>query len=192
MTHAAPQQDVPRQDVDFQDYLELDTGEQRLEWISGHVYAMAGGTQRHNLMTGLIYSRLQEGALAKGCSPYVENRRLRTPSTGHYPDVMVVCTPPADEQYETDANLLVEVLSPSTQDVDRREKPLVYAGLPSFELYLLVDPDHVSIEVGQSRAGRLRWTRYGPGEVIDTAYGPLVVDELYASVDRVAVRKTQP
>lgn len=185
-------QAVPLQDIDFEDYLELDTGEGRLEWISGHVYAMSGGTQRHNLMTGLVYSLLREGAVAEGCSPYVENRRLRTEFTAYYPDVMVTCGPPAHEQYETDANLLVEVLSPSTQDVDRREKPLAYAGLTSFELYLLVDPDRVRIEVGRMRAGRLHWAYYGAGDTLETPYGPLVLDEVYSSVDRVAARKTQP
>ncbi len=185
MTHA-----VPSSNVDFEDYIDIDIGEGRLEWVNGHVYAMAGGNQRHSLVAGLIHARLQEGAFGKGCSPHVENRRLRTEFTSYYPDAMVVCGPAGHDQYETDANLLVEVLSPSTQAVDRREKPMVYMRLPSFEQYLLVDPDRVSIEVGELRKGKLDWTCYGSGDTVRTPYGALALDDLYRTVDLLATRKT--
>ena len=41
-----------------------------------------------------------------------------------------MCGPAANRLYEADASLVVEVLSPSTQDTDRREKAAAYATLP--------------------------------------------------------------
>lgn len=56
-----------------------------------------------------------------------------------YPDVMLVCDPQhPDPYYETAPCLLVEVLSDSTADIDRRHKYSVYTTLASLQSYLLV------------------------------------------------------
>ncbi len=58
----------------------------------------------------------------------------------YYPDVMAACgAPPADERLEDTPSLVVEVLSPSTQSTDRREKLMVYKGIASLNAYLIID-----------------------------------------------------
>ncbi|MFN0088894.1 MAG: Uma2 family endonuclease [Acidimicrobiales bacterium] len=53
---------------------------------------------------------------------------MRTPrGNGYYPDVLLVCGPAAHRLYETDADVIVEVLSDSTEGVDRRETAEAYA-----------------------------------------------------------------
>lgn len=42
---------------------------------------------------------------------------------------------------------MVEVLSPSTERIDRREKLFAYQTIPSLREYLLVDPDRRCVEV---------------------------------------------
>lgn len=107
----------------FSDFLELERrGDQRHEYVGGRVYAMAGGTERHDLAAGLVYEALAARARAAGCRPFGGNRLVRTSASGasYYPDAVVVCRPAAGLHHEEDADLVIEVLSPSTEAVDRR------------------------------------------------------------------------
>lgn len=178
--------------VTFADYLAVDeASDVRNEWVGGRVYAMAGGSERHGLMSGLLYAAVVGGALTSGCRPFQEGRRLRVGLVAYYPDVMVVCGPAGDDQFETDASLVIEVQSPSTRDHDQREKATSYATLPSLQQYVIVDPDRVRIEVAVPTDDGLRWTAHGPGSVVFTPHGDLVVDALYAAIDAVATRQTE-
>ena len=79
------------------------------------------------------------------CRPFIANRLVRTPLASYYPDVLVVCGPAADRLYETDATLVVEVLSDSTELFDRGKKFKDYQRLPSLRHYLLVNQDDARI-----------------------------------------------
>jgi Uma2 family endonuclease len=57
----------------------------------------------------------------------------------YYPDVTVACGPQDLERvFLTDPKLVVEVLSPSTERTDRREKALNYREIPTLEEYVLI------------------------------------------------------
>lgn len=173
----------------FGAFLEGEQASQsRHELVCGRVYALAGGSERHDLMVGLLYEKLAPGARAKGCRPFISNRLVLTPcGNAYYPDVMVVCSPAPDRFHETDPVLVVEVLSPSTQANDRREKAVAYAESSSLGLLLLVDQHVRRIEVARPANGRVQdWRAYGPGEVIFTPYGDINVDDCYDEVDRSA------
>jgi Uma2 family endonuclease len=169
----------------FEDFLRREqTAVRRHEFVSGRVYVMAGGTERHDLVTGLVYERLATGARREGCRPFTSNRLVRAGDAAYYPDVLVVCGKAADRLYENDAALIVEVASPSTADLDRREKAAAYARLPSLRLYILIDPDRPRLEVAQRHdTGQWMWQAFGPGTVVPTRYGDLVVDDLYAALN---------
>jgi Uma2 family endonuclease len=68
-----------------------------------------------------------------------------------YPDVIVVCGEPQfrDERRDTllNPNLIVEVLSESTEAYDRGKKFEHYRTLESFTEYLLIASDRVSAEL---------------------------------------------
>jgi Uma2 family endonuclease len=100
--------------------------------------------------------------------------------------MLIVGGKAADVYYETDAALIAEVRSPSTADVDRREKAVAYLTLPSMEHYLLVDPVYRRVEVATRTADGWQWTVHGPGATVLTPYGDLRVDELYDDVDAVS------
>src|SRR4051794_36883964 len=126
----------------FEEYLLREqAASRRHEFVGGRVYVMAGGSERHDLVTGLVYERLPPRARREGCRPFTSNRLVRAGDAGYYPDVLIVCGNAVDRLYENDAALIVEVSSPSTVDVDRREKAAAYAQLPSLRLYILIDPD---------------------------------------------------
>lgn len=60
----------------------------------------------------------------------------------YYPDVMVVCDPEDDDPYvKRRPCLLVEVLSPSTESIDRREKLLAYRGIPELQAFVILEQD---------------------------------------------------
>jgi Uma2 family endonuclease len=72
--------------------------------------------------------------------------RVMASSAYYYPDVAVTCSPrdlavDAPAYYIEAPCLLVEVLSDSTERIDRREKLLVYQQLESLNDYLLFDQD---------------------------------------------------
>jgi Uma2 family endonuclease len=175
--------------TDFETYLEGErTSQQRHELVAGRIYALAGGSERHDLIAGLLYEKLAPGARAKGCRPFTSNRLVLTQcGNAYYPDVMVVCSPAADRFHETDPALIVEVLSPSTQVQDRREKAVAYAESSGLQLLPLVYQHDRRIEVARPSGGRIReWHAYGPGEVVRTLYGNINVDDLYDEVDGMA------
>lgn len=171
----------------FEQFLDAEAhAARRNELVGGRVYAMAGGSERHDLVAGLIYEAIAPGARAAGCRPFTANRLVRTRAdAGYYPDVMVVCGAAPDRTYETDPALVVEVLSRSTANLDRREKAIAYAAASTLRLLLLVHPDERRIESASPADGKIQaWAVYGPGDVLPTGFGDIDVDALYDELDR--------
>jgi len=127
--------------ISVEEYLEAERdAEVRHEYVDGEVFALAGGSVNHNLIAANLVRALGNAAERTPCRVYGSDMKVRASETlFYYPDVMVVCGPPADAYYETDPCVLVEVVSQSTSRNDRLEKRFAYLGLPSLRLYLLVD-----------------------------------------------------
>ena len=65
----------------------------------------------------------------------------------YYPDVMVGCDPADNHEYYLKSpSILFEVLSPSTESIDRREKLLAYQTIPSLEHYVIVAQEERRVE----------------------------------------------
>lgn len=111
------------------------------EFVEGEIYAMAGGTGDHNLISGELYGLLWEHLRGSKCQPYINDIRVRvTKSVSYYPDVLVSCEEnPEDPHLRNNPVLIIEVTSPSTENVDRREKLLFYQQMPTVQEYLVVD-----------------------------------------------------
>ena len=165
-----------------------DAADRRHELVGGRSYTKPSATERHALAAGLLLTTVAEGALSAGCRPFSASRLVRTPAASmYYPDVMVACGKAPHERYETHPTLVVEVLSPWTADVDRREKVLAYTSIASLRMLLLVDPDDRRIEAARSNDdGRLIWDVFGPGDVVITGYGDLHVERFYDQLDATA------
>lgn len=135
--------------LSLDEYLELErTSPLRHEYVAGSVFALAGGTRRHNRITLNIARHLAEAVGEGPCRVSVADVRLRvSPEVFYYPDVMVACGPEPEDPYIEEAPcLIVEVASPTTDATDRREKLLVYRKISELELYLIVDQDERRIE----------------------------------------------
>ena len=134
--------------MSVEDYLELEkTATVRHEYVAGEVYAMTGASRRHNRIAGNVYRKVSDAAAGGPCRVYMETVKLRVEDIFYYPDVMVACEDePEDPYYEDDPCLVVEVVSPSTESTDRREKLAAYKRLPGLEAYLIVDQDRKQVE----------------------------------------------
>jgi len=122
------------------------------EYLNDHIYAMAGASREHNLITGNVFGELRSQLRDQPCEAYVNDMRLKISPTGlyTYPDVAVVCDEPRfeDTHFDTLLNpvVLVEVLSPSTEAYDRGEKFAHYRRLECLQEYILVAQDCVRVE----------------------------------------------
>jgi Uma2 family endonuclease len=133
------------------DYLALEeVSPVRHEYIAGHIYALAGATEPHNRIAGNIFGHLWAAARGGTCRVFMSDMKLRidhgvgqgSESLFYYPDVMVVCDSGDREAlYKTRPCLVVEVLSPGTDVIDRREKLFHYKQLSSLRAYVMASQD---------------------------------------------------
>jgi Uma2 family endonuclease len=162
----------PRHRYTYAEYLayERDSGLKH-EYEDGEILAMAGGSRRHNALASRINAAL-EVARPAGCVAFQSDQKVRILASGKatYPDASLVCGPiegdPADPTGVTITNpaLIVEVLSPSTEQDDRGNKWQHYQLIPSLEEYVLVSQ-------AESRIERYRRLASGAWEYSDVTEG---------------------
>ena len=121
----------------------------RYEYLNGEVVAMTGGTIPHNQVAVNLAVLLKAHLRGKGCKVLTSNAKVASEQGPfHYADVSVTCDDRdrAARQYIRYPCLVAEVLSPSTEAVDRGEKFRQYRRIETLQEYLLIDPDHLSLE----------------------------------------------
>ncbi len=141
----------------------------RHEYVAGEVFAMAGGSKAHNIISGNLFSLLRNALRGGGYQTFIADMRVHVAAQScyYYPDVVVTC---AASDFSKDAPkdriaspcLIIEVLSPTTEAIDRREKMLAYRHLESLREYVLVDQERRWVEV---------YRRTGAGWIADL-YSP--------------------
>lgn len=126
--------------------------EMKHEYLNGEVYAMAGASAPHNIIVANVIAELQPRLKGRRCRVYPSDMRLQVSETGlfTYPDVMVVCDTPVfiDDKLDTllNPNIIIEVLSPTTEVNDRGWKWAHYRQLESLAEYILVAQDEYRVE----------------------------------------------
>ena len=127
------------------EYLRMErASETKHEFSFGEIYAVSRASAPHvSIVTNLV-GELSNRLRRFPAHVYGTNLRLCVDATKRYtyPDVMVVCDKPQffDAQLDTLLNpdLIVEVLSESTEGYDRGDKFTHYKSIPSCREYLLV------------------------------------------------------
>lgn len=180
--------------VTEEEYLALDrAAEMRSEFFNGEMFAMSGGTMRHSALQANIISELHNALRGTGCREFTSDFRVRV-SPGRmyaYPDVTVVCGTPllADEHQDILLNpaIILEVLSPSTEQYDRGVKFRYYRGIESLTDYILVDQNQVRVEQ-YTRGDANTWTlhdyqRLGEELIINTINIRLPLIRVYEGIE---------
>jgi Uma2 family endonuclease len=146
---------APKPRLSFEDWLAVERTalEHRSEYVAGEVFAMASGTEEHNLIVANVVGELRSQLQGKDCRVYPSGMRVRIAAedVGTYPDAMVIC---GERQFYDDRRdvvgnpiLIVEVLSDSTEAYDRGDKFLHYRSLPSLQAYLLFSQSRMQAEL---------------------------------------------
>jgi len=176
---------APRHRYSFAEYLETEeVSTVRHEFYDGEIYAMAGGSPEHAALAAAITTALGRQLEGTNCRVYSSDLRVRVLATGlaTYPDVTVICGPsirdPASPSHVTNPKLIVEVLSPGTEDYDRNEKLLHYKQIPSLSTIVLVDHRIDELELLTRTGDDWSHARFVAGEQV-----PLTAIQCTLSVD---------
>jgi Uma2 family endonuclease len=118
----------------------------RHEYIGGRIHEMAGTSERHNSISVNLVSAMHAHLRGGPCKAYMADFKVRLEINRedifYYPDVMVACQRVGvDQYYLRYPTLIVEVLSPSTEAIDRREKLLNYPQISTLDEYAFIAQD---------------------------------------------------
>jgi Uma2 family endonuclease len=160
--------------VTVADYLAREEqSEVRHEYLGGLVYAMAGETRDHNQIAQNIGFAIRQHLKGRPYKLYMSDIRvnfhLQEDEYYYYPDLVVTCDPrDSHPGFVRHPKLIIEVLSPSTKRVDKREKFFAYTAVESIEEYVMVGQDPREITVVRRANG---WRKE---MVTGTDAGPLL------------------
>ena len=132
-----------------EDYLSFEgTSDVRHEYVGGEIFALAGASLRHAEIVGNIHYRLRDAVRDRGCRVVTNDVKVQAAEDViYYPDVVLTCDPDDNGPYVLHSPvLIVEVLSPSTESIDRREKMVGYRKISSLLCYLVVHQDERRVE----------------------------------------------
>jgi Uma2 family endonuclease len=157
---------LPKTYYTIDDYIELEkNSEERYEYFDGEVFAMADSSSNHHRISGNAYEYLQRNLRGRGCEAFHSDMRISVPAAFpyRYPDASVACGEPLFDEFQGQTRLvnpvlIIEVLSPSTENYDQGKKFTAYQSIESFREYLVIAQDrpHVIQYIQQSKN---RWLR---------------------------------
>jgi Uma2 family endonuclease len=131
--------------MSLEEYLKFEGhGSLKYEYLAGRIFAMSPPKMRHgaivrNVISGLE-ARLREGPCQAFPGPGVQIRwPVGRDDLVYEPDVVVSCRPQdMEDQLVSEPRMIIEVLSPSTERIDRGEKVLNYRLIESLEEYVVI------------------------------------------------------
>ncbi|MGD9889301.1 MAG: Uma2 family endonuclease [Halothiobacillaceae bacterium] len=175
--------------ISVEDYLAGELSSQtKHEYIDGKVYAMGGASSRHGLIANALAFALTPNARKKGCQLFVADMKVHLEISNqpvfYYPDLVLACDPTDRDTYIRNRPcLIIEILSPSTERVDRREKRWSYQTLPSLREYVLVAQDRPQIEIYR-RSNQWQPEIFNSGELhLECLEMNLSVHEVYQDIE---------
>lgn len=171
-----------------EEYLAVENdGQERHEYVDGVIYAMGGASDRHGLVAMAIGSRLFSH-VAEPCQVFMVDMKVRIKQKRstkfYYPDVVVSCA--EDDRashFREKPVLIVEVLSPSTDRIDRFEKFDSYTSMPTLIEYVLANQDVPRVDVfRRSTAWQGESYLLGSSFTLESVGLAMAVDEIYRRV----------
>ncbi len=155
------------------EYLEWEEKQTfRHEYVNGEVYAMSGGTINHSQIAMNFGILLGNHLRGSGCRVLNSDAKVHIAESNDYlyPDISVTC----DERdrratkFISHPCLIVEVLSPSTENYDRWEKFNLYRRWNNLQDYVLVDANKIEIALYRKNdRGEWEIRRYLAGDLVE-------------------------
>ena len=160
------------QQMTAEDYLAWEARQElRYEYCNGDVFAMAGGTKTHDKLAFNLRRSLSDEVEAQGCDMTGSDVKVLVKKglSYRYPDLAVSCDErdKANETFYEFPTLIVEVLSPGTETIDRIDKFKEYIQIPTLQEYLLISAEEMKVECYRRGEGRMwLYFQYDAGETI--------------------------
>lgn len=133
----------------YDDMPSLD-GRRKIEKLDGIIYDMSpSANYRHGIVNGNIYNKIYTQLRGSLCNVFMENLDLRISGDEWViPDIMIVCDRSKIKTgtYHGIPKFVVETVSPSSIQKDRRIKKRKYASIGVDEFWL-VEPKGKSLEI---------------------------------------------
>ena len=149
---------------------------------------MTGTSVQHDRVTVNVIATLHGQLRGSGCRPTTDDVSVRTKINGvRRPDVTVECGEMVRDTYEArEPRLVVEVLSPSTMNIDRFRKLEEYKRHPTLDAILLLDTraPEATLYRRDAEGGWAQEDHAGPDAVIalPTIGATLALAEVYEGV----------
>ncbi len=177
--------------ITAEEYLAFERGaKDKHEFIGGKIVAMAGATDRHNIIASNVFGELWTQLKATKCRVFASDMRVNAKRGNYfYPDIVVTCGERKFEDIKkkdvlVNPTVILEVLSKSTKLKDRNEKFESYILLESLTDYVLIEQDKIKIE-HYSRIDEKNWnvriyTEAGEEMIFESIKCKLSVADIYA------------
>lgn len=175
-------------------YLAWETlQEERHEYWAGEIVLMSGGSKNHNRVSGNAFKILDQLLRDRNCEVFISDIKVQILRNRYYfyPDVVVSCDErdDQDDQLVRYPCLIIEVLSPSTESVDRGRKFNAYRRIETLQDYILINPNQPIVEVfSRGMTGEWILREYGLEDTIELASigGAVTVKDFY---DRITLEE---
>jgi Uma2 family endonuclease len=184
--------DVPDRRLTPEEYRRLEAlSDGRLEYLHGYAVALATPTRRHSTLVKNLVTLLSPAVRAHGCDYFAGDAKVESPAGDRaIPDFVVTCDD-RDRAIPDDAEnlvrhpcLIVEVLSPSTEALDRGEKLDIYATIPQLAHYVLIDSRRKNVTLFErGEDGSMRHRASVQRLVLPIAPGGISIDAMYDGVN---------
>ncbi|MFM7888055.1 MAG: Uma2 family endonuclease [Pseudanabaena sp.] len=120
------------------------------DFVNNQVFAIAGTDANHNLIVCNLVANIHQGLRGRNLCLFALDMKLTIAAANnatYYPDVMVVGNRNDNNYVMQNPILVVEVMSPYSAILDRREKRFNYQCLESLQEYVLLSQSEVKVEV---------------------------------------------
>ena len=164
------------------------TQEERYEYWDGEVVAMSGGTRNHNRITFNFSKLLDDALVDRPCEMYMTDvkAQVQRGQKYFYPDVVVTCDDrDNDPQLVQFPCLIIEVLSPSTEAIDRGTKFAKYRQFSTLQEYVLVQVEQPGVEMfRRNQQGQWVLSEYALGDslLLESVGVEIAIADLYRQI----------
>lgn len=178
----------------IEEYLELEEkSPEKNEYYQGEIFAMAGASFAHNQIVRNALTALDNHLRNTKCQIFPSDLKVHIEANSlfTYPDLSIICGKPEFWNNRTDTilnpSVIIEVLSPRTNDYDHGEKFMLYRNIPSLKEYILISSTEVRLEQYIKQApNEWKFIEYQSSEeqiTIPTINFSTLLQEFYRDVD---------
>lgn len=178
--------------VSLEAYFEFEfQSDRKHEFVDGRIVAIAYTSEEHGKIASNLTRLLGNCLLDKNCDVFASDRMLFIPACNQvfYPDLVVVCEP--HEFYHASKNmkatlnpvLVVEILSDSTEYMDKTTKTRCYKKIPGLQQIIFISQKEQHVRILEYEDGKWIDTEfYEEGDVLKLGDCAIPLTEIYRRI----------